>query len=82
MSGGVDIKWTLHAAKRVLERKLDPTDVLHALHVGLSRGMFRLAGKFTLGKVVVVAEINEGRLVVITVALRKRHGLRRNRRAR
>lgn len=78
----LDVFWTTHAARRLLERKLDPADVLHALHVGLSRGMFRQPGKFTLGKVMVVAEINEGRLVVITVVVRKRRGLRRNRRAR
>lgn len=79
---GLDVFWTLHAAKRVLERKLDPADVLHALHVGLSRGMFRRPCKFALGKVVVVAEIKDAQLVVITVARRKRHGVRRNERVR
>jgi hypothetical protein len=79
---GLDVVWTLHAARRVIERKLDPSDVLHALHVGLACGMFRHTCKFALGKVLVVAEIKELSLVVITVARRKRKGIRRNEKAR
>lgn len=65
----MEIIWTNHAAKRVIERKLDVADVLEAINYGLAHGLFgEQGGNVRTTKARVVAKIEHGKLVVITVS--------------
>lgn len=66
---GTEIVWTMHAARRVIQRNLDVEHILSIIARGLERGLWsRERRSLRMGKVRVVAVLKaSGELVVITV---------------